>query len=63
MLPIEAIIGSPRPLRLTGVPQGLVPLLMAGLARAAGLDGARAVLIAADESAGRAVVEAAPMSA
>jgi transcription-repair coupling factor (superfamily II helicase) len=63
MLPIEAIIGSPRPLRLTGVPQGLVPLLMAGLARAAGLDGARAVLIAADESAGRAVVEAAPFFA
>ncbi len=63
MLPIEAIIGSPRPLRLTGAPPGLIPLLMAGLARAAGLDGARAVLIAADESAGRAVAEAAPFFA
>jgi transcription-repair coupling factor (superfamily II helicase) len=63
MLPIEAIAGSARPLKLTGAPQGLIPLLMAGLARAAGLDGARAVLIAADESAGRAVVEAAPFFA
>ena len=63
MLPIEAIIGSDRPLKLTGAPQGMIPLLMAGLARAAGLDGHRAVLIAADESAGRAVVEAAPFFA
>lgn len=63
MLPIEAIIGSDRPLKLTGAPAGMMPLLMAGLARAAGLDGHRAVLIAADESAGRAVVEAAPFFA
>ena len=63
MLPVEAIFGSSRPLKLTGAPAGLLPLLMAGLARAAGLDGARAVLIAADESAGRAVVEAAPFFA
>ena len=63
MLPIEAIIGSSRPLKLTGAPSGMIPLLMAGLARAAGLDGHRAVLIAADESAGRAVVEAAPFFA
>jgi transcription-repair coupling factor (superfamily II helicase) len=63
MLPIEAIVGSARPLKLTGAPAGMIPLLMAGLARAAGLDGNRAVLIAADESAGRAVVEAAPFFA
>ena len=63
MLPIEAIVGSARPLKLTGAPSGMIPLLMAGLARAAGLDGHRAVLIAADESAGRAVVEAAPFFA
>ncbi|TPE60579.1 transcription-repair coupling factor [Sandaracinobacter neustonicus] len=63
MLPIEQIAGSSRPLRLTGTPAGLLPLLMAGLARAAGLDGRRAVLIAADEAAGRAVVEAAPFFA
>jgi len=63
MLPIAAIVASARPLRLTGAPAGLIPLLMAGLARAAGLDGQRAVLIAADESAGRAVLESAPFFA
>jgi transcription-repair coupling factor (superfamily II helicase) len=63
MLPIEAIAASERPLRLTGAPAGLLPLLMAGLARAGGLDGRRAALIASDESAGRAVIEAAPFFA
>jgi transcription-repair coupling factor (superfamily II helicase) len=63
MLPIDEIAKSARGLKLTGAPQGLLPWLMADLARAAGLDGARAVLIAADEAAGRAVVEAAPFFA
>ncbi|WP_199555477.1 transcription-repair coupling factor [Sandaracinobacteroides hominis] len=63
MLPIDAIAKAGRPLRLTGVPAGLLPWLMAGLARAGGLDGRRAVLVAADEAAGRAVVEAAPFFA
>ncbi len=63
MLPIDAIAAARQGLRITGAPAGLMPLLMAGLARAAGLDGARAVLIAADEAAGRAVVEAAPFFA
>jgi transcription-repair coupling factor (superfamily II helicase) len=63
MLPIDEIARSARALRLTGAPAGLLPLLMAGLARAGGLDGRRAVLIAADEAAGRAVVEAAPFFA
>ncbi len=63
MLPIDAIAKADRPLRLTGAPAGLLPLLMAGLARAAGLDGARAVIIAADDAAGRAIVDAVPFFA
>ena len=63
MLPIDEIARATRALRLTGAPAGLLPLLMAGLARAGGLDGRRAVLIAADEAAGRGVVEAAPFFA
>ena len=31
MLPIEAIIGSDRPLKLTGAPAGMMPLLAAAL--------------------------------
>ena len=63
MLPVDQIANATRALKLTGAPAGLLPLLMAGLARAAGLDRRRAVLIAADEAAGRAVVEAAPFFA
>jgi transcription-repair coupling factor (superfamily II helicase) len=63
MLPIEDIARLPAGTRLTGAPAGLLPLLLAGLARQAGLDGRRVVLIAADEAAGRAVVEAAPFFA
>ena len=63
MLPIEAIARADRPLRLTGAPPGLLPLLMAGLARAAGLDGGRAVIIAADDAAGRAIIDAVPVFA
>ncbi|PZU49987.1 MAG: transcription-repair coupling factor [Sphingomonas sp.] len=63
MLPVDQIAAATRALKLTGAPAGLLPLLMAGLARSAGLNGRRAVLIAADEAAGRAVVEAAPFFA
>ena len=63
MLPIDAIVKANHPLRLTGAPAGLLPLLMAGLARAAGLDGARAVIIAADDAAGRAIFDAVPFFA
>ena len=63
MLPTDEIVQARGPLRLTGAPAGLLPLLMAGLARAAGLDGARAVVIAADDAAGRAIVDAVPFFA
>ncbi len=63
MLPIADIAGSPRALKLTGAPAGLLPWLLADLARAGGLDGRRVVLIASDEAAGRAVVETAPFFA
>ncbi|MGL6043251.1 MAG: transcription-repair coupling factor, partial [Sandaracinobacteroides sp.] len=68
ILPIEAIAGAPEGAPIAGAPAGLLPWLMAGLARHAGLPGKsgtgrRAVLIAADEAAGRAVVEAAPFFA
>ena len=63
MLPVAEIAGAHHPLRLTGVAAGVVPWLMADLARAGALDGRRAALIAADEAAARAVVEAAPFFA
>ncbi|MCG2839391.1 transcription-repair coupling factor [Sandaracinobacter sp. RS1-74] len=59
MLPVAEIAASLRPLKLTGAPAGLLPWLLADLARAGGLDGRRVALIASDEAAGRAVVETA----
>ena len=63
MLSIDRIAGAARPLTIAGMPAGLLPWLMAGLARADGIDGRRAVLVAADEAAGRAVADAAPFFA
>ncbi|MFN3370628.1 MAG: transcription-repair coupling factor, partial [Sphingomonadaceae bacterium] len=63
MLPIEAIAASEQGLRLSGAPAGLIPWLMAHLARAAGLRGGRAVLVAADEASARAVLDCAPFFA
>ncbi len=63
MLPVAEIAAARRPLRLTGAPSGLLPWLLADLARAGGLDRRRVVLIAADEAAGQAVVDAVPFFA
>jgi len=63
MLPIEDIARAGRSLRLTGAPAGLMPWLMAELARAAAAQGGRAVLVAADEAAARAVLDCAPFFA
>lgn len=57
MLPVRTIVDSARPLRLSGVPAGLLPWLLADVARAAGHAGRRTVLVASDEAAGRAVVD------
>ncbi len=59
MLPIERIVAADRGLRLSGAPAGLIPWLMAELARAAARRGGRAVLIAADEASARAVIDCA----
>ena len=63
MLPIADIAAARHGLKLTGTPAGLLPWLLADLARNAGLDKQRVVLIASDEAAGRAVVETAPFFA
>ena len=63
MLPIADIAAARRPLKLSGVPAGLLPWLAADLARAAGLAGRRVLLVASDEAAGRTVVETAPFFA
>jgi transcription-repair coupling factor (superfamily II helicase) len=53
---IQRILSSPTPLTLSGVPTGFLPWLVTDLARAAST---RAVLIAADDMAMRAVAETA----
>lgn len=63
MLPIADIAAASHGLKLTGAPAGLLPWLLADLARSGGLDGRRVVLVASDEAAGRAVVETAPFFA
>jgi len=55
---LQTILKAARPLTLAGVPGGFLPWLAADLARAAG-KGKRAVLIASDEAAMRAVGDAA----
>jgi transcription-repair coupling factor (superfamily II helicase) len=55
---LQAIAKASRPLTLSGVPTGFLPWLAADLARLAGVGG-RAVMIAADEAAMRAIGDAA----
>jgi transcription-repair coupling factor (superfamily II helicase) len=57
MVDISPLAARSKPLTLSGVPAGLMPRLMADVARLAATDGGRAVLIAADDAAGRAVVD------
>jgi transcription-repair coupling factor (superfamily II helicase) len=58
--PVERVLGAAEPLTLAGVPTGFLPLLAADLARAAKANGGRAVLIAADETAMRALADTVP---
>ena len=62
---LQRILKASQPLTLSGVPAGFLPWLAADLARAAhGTgQGARAVVIAADEAAMRALAETAPIFA
>jgi transcription-repair coupling factor (superfamily II helicase) len=63
--PLQKILGATGPLTLAGVPAGFLPLLAADLARAAhgGGSGGRAVVIAADEAAMRAIADTIPFFA
>jgi transcription-repair coupling factor (superfamily II helicase) len=60
--PLQRILGAPEPLTLAGVPNGFLPWLAADLARAAFGRGkpARAVVVAADEAAMRALADTVP---
>ncbi|MEO5808901.1 MAG: transcription-repair coupling factor, partial [Sphingomicrobium sp.] len=63
--PLDRILKAERPLTLAGVPTGFLPWLAGDLARAAyGPDkNARAVIIAADEAAMRALADTVPLFA
>jgi transcription-repair coupling factor (superfamily II helicase) len=63
--PLQRILGEREPLTLAGVPTGFMPWLAADLARAAhgGSKPARAVVIAADEAAMRALADTVPLFA
>ncbi len=63
--PLQQILGARAPLTLAGVPGGFLPLLAVDIARAAfgGARGGRAVMIAADEAAMRALADTAPLFA
>ena len=56
---LNRILSATRALTLSSVARGAQPLVMADLARAAAVNGARAVFIAPDEAAMRGLVEAA----
>ncbi|MBA2466045.1 MAG: transcription-repair coupling factor, partial [Sphingomonas sp.] len=58
--PLPRVLGATGPLTLAGVPTGFLPWLAADLARAAHHKEARAVVIAADEAAMRALAETIP---
>ena len=60
---LQTIISARQPLTLAGVPHGFLPWLAADLARAAHANGGRAVLIAADEAALRALADTVPLFA
>ena len=59
MTDLQKILSAKRPMTLAGVPSGFLPWLAADLARAAAHRNARAVFIAPDEAAMRAIVDAA----
>ena len=63
--PLQSVLRASRPLTLAGVPAGFLPWLAADLARAADGTGkgGRAVVIAADEAAMRALADTAPLFA
>jgi transcription-repair coupling factor (superfamily II helicase) len=63
--PLQRVLGAAEPLTLAGVPSGFLPWLAADLARAAHGrgKGGRAVVIAADETAMRALADTAPLFA
>ena len=63
--PLQRVLGATEPLTLAGVPSGFLPWLAADLARAAHGrgKGGRAVVIAADEAAMRALADTAPLFA
>jgi len=63
--PLQRVLSANRPLTLAGVPSGFLPWLAADLARAAHGTGkgGRAVVIAADEAAMRALAETVPLFA
>ena len=56
---LQRIVSAGRPMTLAGVPSGFLPWLAADLARAAAHRGGRAVFVAPDEAAMRAIVDAA----
>ncbi|HET7815981.1 MAG TPA: transcription-repair coupling factor [Sphingomicrobium sp.] len=62
---LQRVLRSDRPLTLSGVPTGFLPLLAADLARAAhgSAQSGRAVVVAADEAAMRALAETVPVFA
>ena len=60
---LQRVLGATQPLTLAGVPTGFLPWLAADLARAAHGNGGRAVLIAADETAMRALADTVPLFA
>jgi len=60
---LQTIIQARQPLTLAGVPAGFLPWLAADLARVAFANGGRAVLIAADEAALRALADSVPLFA
>ena len=63
--PLQRVLGADQPLTLAGVAAGFLPWLAADLARAAHGTGkgGRAVVIAADEAAMRALQDTVPMFA
>jgi len=63
--PLKSVLRAERPLTLAGVPAGFLPWLAADLARVAhgSAKGRRAVVIAADEAAMRALADTAPLFA
>src|SRR5690348_2377379 len=63
--PLQRVLRADNPLTLAGVPTGFLPWLAADLARAAhgSSKGGRAVVIAADEAAMRALAETVPLFA